>query len=193
MIGVNFGRVGFLTSIEAHELAEQMPRVFAGDVVVSQLPMIDAVTRGQHEFAINDIVVTSEVKGRMAVLEWSIDGVDMGERGCDGVVCATPAGSTGYSLSAGGPVLSWGVEAMVVTFVAPHALDARPLVLAPGDVLRVTSRSRGFDSQLVVDGHVVATIREGSTVEISLGQATAVLASLPERPFLARYRDTFSR
>jgi NAD+ kinase len=193
VIGVNFGRVGFLTSLQAEEIPARLGDVFAGEYELVTLPTIDVVHHGRTHVAVNDVLVTSAVQGRMAVLEWEINRVPMGERGCDGIVVTTPVGSTGYNLSAGGPVMGWGVDAMVVTFVAPHALDARPLVLSRGHRIRVASRSSGFASRLVVDGHVVGSLEEGADVRVSMGAATALLATLADRPFLSRYRDTFSR
>ena len=193
VIGVNFGRVGFLTSLSADEVADRLPEVFAGAFERIPLPTIHVDHAGRRHVAINDVLVTSAVHGRMAVLEWEVNGIEMGERGCDGIVVATPVGSTGYNLSAGGPVMGWGVDAMVVTFVAPHALDARPLVLSHGHRIRVRSRSLGFASRLVVDGHVVGSLEEGSEGAISMGGAAAALATLRDRPFLSRYRSTFSR
>jgi NAD+ kinase len=190
-MGVNFGRVGFLTSLMADELAERVPRVFAGEFELLALPTIDVNQNGRGFTAVNDVLVTSSVQGRMSLLEWEVNGIPMGERGCDGIVVATPAGSTGYNLSAGGPVMGWGVDAMCVTFVAPHAVDARPLVLSHGHRIRIRSRSAGFASRLVVDGHVVGSLGEGEAVDLGMGSATALLATLPDRPFLARYRSTF--
>jgi NAD+ kinase len=190
-LGVNFGRVGFLTSLMAGELGELMPQVFAGHFELLPLPTIDVLGTERRFTAVNDVLVTSSVQGRMAVLEWEVNGVPMGERGCDGIVVATPAGSTGYNLSAGGPVMGWGVDAMAVTFVAPHAVDARPLVLSHGHRILIRSHSAGFSSRLVVDGHVVGSLGEGESVEVAMGSDTALLAVLPDRPFLARYRATF--
>jgi NAD+ kinase len=193
VIGVNYGRVGFLTSIGADEIERRLPEVLAGRFQRVSLPTIELWLYGQRHLAVNDVLVTSGIQGRMAVLEWEVNGVRMGERGCDGIVVSTPSGSTGYNLSAGGAVLGWGVDAMIVTFVAPHALDARPLVLSHGHSVRVWSRSQGFRSRAVVDGHVVGELDQGEVVEIRMASDCAPLAILHDRPFLARYRDTFSR
>jgi NAD+ kinase len=193
VMGINFGRVGFLTSLVEDELAERLPEVLAGRFETVSLPTIELLHQGRRHTAVNDVLVTSSTQGRMAVLDWEVSGVEMGERGCDGLVVATAVGSTGYNLSAGGPIMNWGVDAMVLTFVAPHALDARPLVLSHGHEITVTSRSRGFSSRVVVDGHVVGSLEEGGVAEIHMGLSTAHLALLPDRPFLARYRSTFSR
>ncbi len=97
----------------------------------------------RRRVAVNDLVVASAVVGRMIQLEWAVGGEALGRLGCDGVVCATPPGSTGYNFSNGGPVLVWGLDAMAVTFVAPHSLNARPLVVPRGAELIVWNRTAG--------------------------------------------------
>ena len=132
VIGVNFGRVGFLSSIARDDLESGLARVFAGEYKVEELPTLEVEVGEEQRVAVNDLVVTSADVGRMIQLEWAVGGEDLGRRGCDGVVCSTPSGSTGYNFSNGGPVLVWGMDAMAVTFVAPHSLNARPLVVPRG-------------------------------------------------------------
>ncbi len=192
-VGVNYGTMGFLTTLRPDELPRRLDEVLGGGLEVVDLPTVAVETPEGRQTAINDVLVTSDTLGRMAVLEWGINGTELGRRGCDGILVATPAGSTGYNLSAGGPVLGWGVDAVTVTFVAPHSLDARPLVLGRGHAVRVTSRTRDTASRVVVDGHPVATLRRGETATIRLAPEVARIGVLPERPFLSRYRDTFAR
>ena len=132
VIGVNFGRVGFLSSIPRDELETGLARVFAGEYQVEELPTLEVEVGDERRVAVNDLVVTSAVVGRMIQLEWAVGGEVSAGSACDGVVCATPSGSTGYNFSNGGPVLVWGLDAMAVTFVAPHSLNARPLVVPRG-------------------------------------------------------------
>ena len=99
--------------------------------------------------------------GRMIQLEWAVGGEGLGRRGCDGVVCSTPSGSTGYNFSNGGPVLVWGMDAMAVTFVAPHSLNARPLVVPRGSDLLVWNRTPDVPATALVDGHRVADLPPG--------------------------------
>ena len=192
-LGINFGRVGFLTSIQPSEVAEYLPRVLAGDFDVLDLPTIEIWLRGHRRLAINDVIVTTGEHGRMAILEWEVNETSMGVRGADGLVVATPSGSTAYNLSAGGPVLGSGVDAMVVTWIAAHSLDARPLVLSHGHWVRVTSQTPQAASRVVVDGHVVGSIDEGESVELRMAVETSPLATLVGRPFLERYRNAFLR
>src|SRR5476649_964668 len=145
VLGVNFGRVGFLTAIQANELEAGLARAFAGEYRVFELPTLEFELDGKRHVAVNDVVVTSGTLGRMIELGYSIDGEDLGVQPCDGLICSTPSGSTAYNLSNGGPVLVWGLDAMVITFVAPHSLHARPLVVGPETELVVVNRSTGVD------------------------------------------------
>jgi len=105
VIGVNFGRVGFLSSMHQDDLEAGIRRVFAGEYEVVELPTIEVEYGGNRFVAVNDAVVTSATLGRMVELEWAVGGEDLGTQPCDGVICATPSGSTAYNLSNGGPVL----------------------------------------------------------------------------------------
>jgi len=191
VIGVNFGRVGFLASMHPDELDEGLARAFAGDFVVVELPTIEARVEGERRAAVNDVVVTSGTLGRMVELVWSIGDEDLGRQPCDGLICATPSGSTAYNLSNGGPVLVWGLDAMAITFVAPHSLHARPLVVPRGRDLTVTNHTADVDAAVLVDGHALAEVGEGGRVEVGLGPQRTLLATLPERTFFRRYRETF--
>ena len=105
----------------------------------------------------------------MAELAYSVEGEQLGEVRCDGLVVATPAGSTGYNLANGGPVLAWGVRGYVVSFIAPHTLTARALVVAPGDRLAVTNRSTREDVEMTTDGRGVCVLPREGTIEIRFG------------------------
>src|SRR5205823_1045196 len=100
-IGVNFGRVGFLTAMSADALDEQLPRVFAGEHDVIELPTLDVELDGKRAAAVNDVVAASGTVGRMVELSWSVGTELLGVQACDGIICATPSGSTAYNLSNG--------------------------------------------------------------------------------------------
>jgi NAD+ kinase len=108
-------------------------------------------------------------------------------------VVSTPAGSTGYNLANGGPVLAWGVEGFVVSFIAPHTLTARALVVAPGDTLTVTNRSRGEDVDMTTDGQPVCALPKEGSMDIRFQAGQAQLAQLPGASFYHRLRDKFGR
>lgn len=192
VIGVNFGEVGFLTSISAEDLEGGLERVFSGDYVVAELPTLDAQVGGERHVAVNDLVVASSIVGRMVELGWAVGGEDLGELPCDGVICSTPSGSTGYNLSNGGPVLVWGLDAQAVTFIAPHSLHARPLVVPRGRDVEVENRTVDVNAQVLVDGRPIAELGAGDRVVSRLGDQWSLLAHLPEATFFRRYRETFA-
>jgi NAD+ kinase len=192
VIGVNFGRVGFLSSIPRTELEPGLARVFAGDYEVVELPTLEVEVEGEPRVAVNDLVVTSGVLGRMVELGWAVGGEDLGRQPCDGVIVATPPGSTAYNLSNGGPVLVWGLDAMVITFIAAHSLHARPLVMPRGRDLIVWNRTPDVHAAALVDGHHVADVPPGGRIVGRLGPQRSLLATLPEVTFFRRYGQTFA-
>jgi NAD+ kinase len=192
VIGVNFGSVGFLTSIRADELEPGLARVFAGGYEVVELPTLDAELDGKTHIAVNDAVAASSIIGRMIELGWEVGGEDLGDVPCDGVICATPSGSTGYNLSNGGPVLVWGLDALAVTFIAPHSLHARPLVVPRSRDVVIESRSEDVPVAVLLDGHRVGELGPGGRVLVRLGSRRSLLALLPEATFFRRYRETFA-
>ncbi len=192
VVGVNFGEVGFLTSIKAEALEDGLKQVFAGEYVVAELPTLEIEAGTERHAAINDVVVASSIIGRMIQLGWAVGGEDLGVVPCDGVLCSTPSGSTGYNLSNGGPVLVWGLEAQVVTFIAPHSLHARPLVVPRSRAVEIENRTHDVPAALLVDGRPVGELAAGERVVVRLGEQSSLLAHLPEATFFRRYRETFA-
>ena len=139
----------------------------------------------------NDVVVAGGTLGRMIELSYSIGGEELGSQPCDGLICATPDGSTAYNLSNGGPVLVWGIDAMVLTFVAPHA-TAHPAARRPTRRRRlVTNQTTSFDATVLVDGHRSPGSASASRRSIRVGEQHSLLATLPEVTFFRRYAATF--
>jgi NAD+ kinase len=192
VIGVNFGRVGFLASIEPDALERDVARVLAGEYAVVELPTLEVRLNGERHVAVNDIVATSATLGRMIELAWAVGGEDLGTVPCDGMICSTPSGSTAYNLSNGGPVLVRGLDALAVTFIAPHSLHARPLVVPRGLNVTVANRTPDVPCAVLVDGHRVGEIAPRGEIAIYLCAQSSLLATLPETTFFARYRATFS-
>ncbi len=192
VIGVNYGRVGFLASMEREDLEEGLTRAFGGEFEVVELPTLEAEIGGARYPAVNDVLAVSGSLGRMIELRWAIAGEDLGNVPCDGLIASTPSGSTAYNLSNGGPVLVWGLDAMAVTFVAPHSLHARPFVVPRNRDLEVTNLTGDVEVALLADGHQVGSIGEGESVSVRLAEPVSLLATLPESTFFKRYRDTFA-
>ena len=194
VLGVNFGRVGFLSSMQPEELETGLARAFAGELATVALPTleVDLAENDGTNVAVNDVVVTSGELGRMVELEWAVGGEDLGRVPCDGIICSTPSGSTAYNLSNGGPVLMWGIDALATTFVAPHSLHARPLVVPRGKKVVVWNRTPDLPVVVLVDGHRVGAAEPDGRIAIRLGEARSLLATLPEATFVRRYRESFS-
>jgi NAD+ kinase len=191
-LGVNYGRVGFLTTVEGHDLEGGMRRAFAGDYQVVQLPTVVAEDGRERVVGVNDVVLTSSLLGRMALIEWAVDGESLGVVGCDGVIVATSTGSTAYNLSAGGPVLAWGLDGFVISFVSPHSLHARPMVLGRPHTVSLENRSDDVPVQVIVDGHIHSRLDPGARLQLRMGERCAHLARLVGASFFTRYRETFT-
>jgi NAD+ kinase len=193
VIGVNYGRVGFLTAVSADELESGITRVFAGEYRTVELSTLEATVGGMTKVAVNDVVVAGGTLGRMVEIGYAIGGEDLGHQPCDGLLCATPTGSTAYNLSNGGPVLVWGLDAMVLTFIAPHALVIRPLVVPRGPDVTITNLTPDLEATVLVDGQPVGTLASGEQAIVKVGSQHSLLATLPEVTFFSRYAATFGR
>jgi NAD+ kinase len=192
VIGVNFGRVGFLSSMARRDLEQGLGRVFAGEYDVIELPTLELEHPDGRTVAVNDVVVSSASLGRMIELELAVGGEELGRQPCDGIICATPSGSTAYNLSNGGPVLMWGLEAIALTYVAAHSLHARPIVIPEGADVIVWNRSADVEAGVLVDGHRVSTLGKADRAVIRIGPQRSLLATLPEATFVRRYRQSFA-
>lgn len=142
LLGVNLGHVGFLAETEPDGLAQTVDRLLAGEYRVEERMTIDVAVRQDGRqivstWALNEVTVEKAARGRMVEVVVEVDGRPLSRWGCDGVICATPTGSTAYAFSAGGPVVWPGVEALLMVPLAAHALFARPYVVSPRSVLAV--------------------------------------------------------
>ena len=193
VFAVNFGEVGFLATIDPDGLGPAFDRAFAGEFDTLALPSVAVRRPGTDWLAINDVSVHRKPGNRVADLAYKVDGEEVGRVRCDGLVVATPAGSTGYNLANGGPVLAWGVEGFVVSFIAPHSLTARALVVAPGDRLTVQNVSRDDPVDVHVDGRPSCQLPAGEEIHIEFAGSSAHLAQVPGANFYHRLRERFGR
>ncbi len=192
VFSVNFGEVGFLATIDPDEVGEGFKRALSGDFDVLTLPALAVDIDGGARMAINDVSFHRKVGERVATLAYGVGGQEIGSVRCDGVVVATPAGSTGYNLANGGPVMAWGVEGYAVSFIAPHSLTARALVVAPDDTLEV--HNRGYQAvDISVDGRPAGELEPGESLAASFVREAARLAQLPGTSFYQRVRERFGR
>jgi NAD+ kinase len=193
VFAVNFGEVGFLATVEPDELDQfGFECAFAREFDVLRLPAIDMQTGNGVRRAFNDISVHRKVGGRVAQLAYGVQGEEVGSVRCDGLVVCTPAGSTGYNLANGGPVLAWGVEGFGVSFIAPHSLTARALVVAPADTLSVSNHGRDA-ADVSIDGRPACEIVPGDELRVCFERNAAELAQLRGSSFYRRLRTKFGR
>ena len=193
VIGVNYGRVGFLASIEPTDLEHGVRRALAGEYVTLGLPSLRASWSGGDVTALNDLALLRGGESRIADLSYAVDGERVATVRCDGVICSTPVGSTAYNLAAGGPTVSWKVRAFVISFIAAHHLDTRPLIIAPEETLTVTNGAVVGDCDILADGQRIGALGPGRSVEVGLGGAEVHLGVFPEASFFRRYREKFGR
>jgi NAD+ kinase len=191
VFGVNFGTVGFLAAVEREQAGEGIGRAFAGEIETVKLPGLEVVVDGRGAVGLNDVTLVRRPNRRVAELSYTIAGEEVGHVRCDGLVAATPVGSTGYNLANQGPILAWGVEGYVVSYIAPHSLTARALVVAPRDVLHVLNAAGREDVEVAVDGERIADLPAGEALEVRFVDDVGLLAQLPGTSFYGRIREKF--
>jgi NAD+ kinase len=193
VFAVNFGEIGFLATVEGDHAEEGFKLAFAGEFEVLALPAIEVSGATGRWLAMNDVSMHRQPGKRVADLQYSVGDDEIGRVRCDGLVVSTPAGSTGYNLANGGPVMAWGVEGYVVSFIAPHSLTARALVVAPRDALVVCNCSRDEPVDVVVDGRPVCVLEADGELTARFQSAAGHLAQLPGSTFYHRLREKFGR
>jgi NAD+ kinase len=193
VFAINFGAIGFLSTVEREDLDAGIERALRGEFDVLPLPALEVATSSGTSLAVNDISFHRRADLRVAELSYSVLGVQVGEVRCDGLVIATPAGSTGYNLANGGPVMAWGVEGYVVSFIAPHTLSARALVVAPEDVLTVANKSPYEPVDVTTDGRKICSLAPLEEIEVRFRRDMAQLAQIAGASFYHRLRDKFGR
>jgi NAD+ kinase len=193
LLGVNLGHVGFLAEAEPEDLSEAVDRVLAGEYLVEERMTVDVTVRTNGAvlattWALNEASVEKAARERMLDLVIEVDGRPLSRWGCDGVVFATPTGSTAYAFSAGGPVVWPEVEALLMVPICAHALFAGPMVVSPRSVLaaEVIGAGGGLSETsgavLWCDGRRKVVLPPGARVEVRRGTRPVLLARLSARP-----------
>jgi NAD+ kinase len=188
ILGVNLGSLGFLTEVKQEEILLALETIDAGPTNVSRRSMVHCQLRRGDQClfgyeALNDIVVHQSAFARIADFEVRVNGNFVAHYKADGIIVASPTGSTAYSLAAGGPVLAPDVQAFVVTPVASHALTNRPLVVQDSAVIDILIRESGGLVHLTVDGQMGAPLSDGDIVQCRKSERQVKLLKLPERSF----------
>ncbi|SKB08592.1 NAD kinase [Aeromicrobium choanae] len=191
LLGVNLGHVGFLAEADEEDLDLVAQRVIAGDLTVEERLTVDVLVLQDGEvvatnWALNEASVEKASRERMLEVVVEIDGRPVSRMGCDGVVCATPTGSTAYNFSAGGPVVWPEVSALLMVPISAHALFARPMVVSPESTLAVEVVGASATGVLWCDGRRASDLPLGARVEVRRGVETVRLARVHPASFADR-------
>jgi NAD+ kinase len=196
LLGINLGHVGFLAEAESDDVEYTIDAIVNRRYSSEERLTLDVSVyrdaEGDKElvcttWALNEASVEKASRERMIEVVVEIDGRPLSRWGCDGVVCATPTGSTAYNFSAGGPIVWPGVEALLMVPISAHALFARPLVVSPGSVLAVEVMARTHGSGVLwADGRRTVDLPPGARIEVRRGRMPVRLVRLHEAPFTDR-------
>ena len=151
ILGVNVGRIGFLSETDLSSLEAAMTRIIEGNYNIETYMMLECTVKDKSFMCVNDFILYKKCFSSVAHIDMCFDGMDAGSVYCDGIIISTPAGSTGYSVSAGGPIISTRLEAVAVTPICSHSLGIRPVVLSRDAVIKLTARDEARFSSDGVD------------------------------------------
>ncbi len=192
VLGVNLGHLGFLTSCGADEVEGALERLASRDYVVERRMTLEASCSGararQHWRAVNDIVLHKGGFARVVLLRISVNGEPIGTYAADGIIVATPTGSTAYNLSAGGPIVVPTVESIIVTPISAHTLAVRPVVLPPTATVELQAQDGPSELLVTVDGQVGTTFGVGESLVVRRADQPVLMVRFTDASFFARMR-----
>lgn len=195
VLGVNLGRLGFLAEVERNELKNCLDKLFCGEFFIENRMMLSACLKSGNEKkaefeALNDIVVTKGVNATLMDFDINICGEFVDDYKSDGVILSTPTGSTAYSLSAGGPLVSPDLEAILITPICPHKLYSRALVVSAEDTIEIkTNADEIFSAAIMSDGQKKADIKEGDLLVVKRSERVTKLVRFTEKGFYSKLRQ----
>ena len=188
ILGVNLGELGFLTAVVEAEAMPMLARVIAGRYELDRRMTLAARLeragriRGRYR-ALNDVVITHGAVARIVEFGVAVDGLPFAAYRADGMIVATPTGSTAYSLSVGGPIVEPTVQVILLSPISPHTLSNRPVVLRPSAVVRITIGRREADTLLTIDGQEGTRLAAGDVIEVRQGRSPVSLVRSPNRTY----------
>ena len=195
MLGINLGRMGFMTEVDPANLRRDVSEVLDGNYTIdSRMTLTVAGQNENNYFALNDIVLTRSTPSvRILSLEIEVNGIVVDRISGDGLIVATATGSTAYSLSAGGPIIRPGLDCLVITPICPHTLNTRPVVVSSNDVIKIRVMDDRGGAQAVMDGRKVINVPCGEPgVTILRSELRARFIRLHDRNYFSLLRDKLS-
>jgi NAD+ kinase len=192
VLGVNLGRLGFLSACGPDELETAVRRLVSGDYRGEARMMLEGrpglAEDPRRWYALNDIVLHKSGKARVIWLRVEVDGEEVASYAADGIVMSTPTGSTAYNLSVGGPVVVPGHPSIIIAPISAHALSIRPVVVGPEVTVVVHADDDGTDRLVTVDGQIGATLGTSETLMVRRASRSVILVRFPEMTFFTRMR-----
>jgi NAD+ kinase len=192
LIGINVGSLGFLTDVPAQQLPLALKQIWAGETILESRPLIEATgrsgTRALAESALNDFVISRGAAPRLIELEVSVDRQALTRYRCDGLIVCTPTGSTAYSLSAGGAVVSPRADVFTLTPICPHTLSNRSVIVSLSSTVRVKVLSQRVETILTADGQKMIPLSFGDVITIRRSQRAIRLLHLAGSSFFDTLR-----
>lgn len=189
LIGINLGGLGFMADIPGQDIHASLQKLLDGHYTLSERIMMEGENpNGERYFAVNDIVIHRAQNPSLVDLSINVGGIYLNTFSADGIIIATPSGSTAYSLSAGGPILTPGLEAFVLTPICPHTISNRPIVLMASDTIEVKYTSQHEPVEIVFDGIPRARMNSGETLRIQHSQRLFSLVHMPHHDYYTTLR-----
>ncbi len=190
IVGINTGGLGYLTEVNLNEMTDALERILRGDFTTEKRMMLDVLIRRQgrdpvrESHILNDVVINRADLSRIVELETAVNDHYLTTFKADGLILATPTGSTAYSLSAGGPIVFPDQDAIILNPICPHTLSNRPIILPESAVMKVTLWSKEAGATVSLDGQTTFTLRDGDSVTVQKSPFVTTLVSSPHRDYL---------
>jgi NAD+ kinase len=197
LVGVNLGRIGFLTDIAPEDIKTEVPKILTGEYIEEQRYLLSAEIKNKKKItkalALNDVVVKVSTSGRMQDFETYVNGNFMNVHACDGLIVNSPTGSTAYALSCGGPIIDPSVNALAVVPICPHALSDRPIIVQSDSAIKIKLKPRFKDqAEVTCDGNHFAMLDDSSELIVKQSTKTVRLLHSPDHNFFASLRSKLS-
>ncbi len=194
VLGINLGHLGFMADVPLSDLYPSLQDLLGGSYTVEERLVLEGRTaQGERSFAVNDIVIHRAINPSLVELDIHVDGLYLNTFEADGIIIATPNGSTAYSLAAGGPIVTPTLNAVVITPISPHTISNRPLVLTADQEIQIQYLSEYAPVEVCSDGLILQTLKTGETYRIARSHKKFKLVNLLRRDYFSTLRSKTRR
>lgn len=185
VLGINIGKLGFLTDLLPHELESAIPKILSGDYEIHKRMMLQCEYLGETYYALNEVTIDKGESPRGIFIRTEISGSELGCYFTDGIIISTPTGSTAYSMSAGGSIVSPALEAILITPICPYSLSVRPVIISGDEIVKITFESSPFEEppSVTVDGHIRFNLKRDEEITVKKAEKKALFISYHRRSF----------